>query len=211
LTAVYQFIIIPILNVDGYDFTHTNTRLWRKNRQSNPGSTCIGTDNNRNYGSGWGGPGSSPTACADTYRGPSAFSTTELISQRNFLTPRFSTMAIACDIHAYGAMFMSPYGNTNSLPPDFPQMNLNMQAATDAIWGENGRTYAYGSVANVIYLASGGSNDWWYGGGGCLNSYAIEVFGSSFTPPVSWILPIGSEMWAGLKRLCYEVKQQKGL
>ena len=45
-----EFVIIPLLNVDGYEFTWTDDRLWRKNRRPPPsGSACYGIDLNRNY------------------------------------------------------------------------------------------------------------------------------------------------------------------
>jgi len=45
-----EFVIIPVLNVDGYVYTWTNDRLWRKNRRPPPaGGTCYGIDLNRNY------------------------------------------------------------------------------------------------------------------------------------------------------------------
>ena len=30
-------------------------RMWRKTRSPNAGTTCVGTDPNRNWGEGWGG------------------------------------------------------------------------------------------------------------------------------------------------------------
>ena len=45
-----EFVIIPVLNVDGYVYTWTNDHLWRKNRRPPPaGGTCYGIDLNRNY------------------------------------------------------------------------------------------------------------------------------------------------------------------
>lgn len=47
-----KFIIIPVLNPDGYKWTwHAEgDRLWRKNRTPNEGSPeCPGTDLNRNW------------------------------------------------------------------------------------------------------------------------------------------------------------------
>jgi len=82
----FEFVIVPVLNVDGYDFSHTSNRLWRKNRQPNPGSTCVGTDLNRNFAYGWSGPGASNNPCSETYYGSAAFSGPEVALIRNLLS-----------------------------------------------------------------------------------------------------------------------------
>eukprot|EP00063_Salmo_salar_P006299 XP_013981134.1 PREDICTED: carboxypeptidase A1-like isoform X1 [Salmo salar] len=37
-----------VTNPDGYYYTHNSNRMWRKTRKPNPGSSCVGTDPNRN-------------------------------------------------------------------------------------------------------------------------------------------------------------------
>ena len=59
-----EYIVVPFVNPDGYVHTWSGDRLWRKNRQPNSGSTCIGTDVNRNYNSHWGQGGSSALPCS---------------------------------------------------------------------------------------------------------------------------------------------------
>ncbi|KAK3610301.1 hypothetical protein CHS0354_029767 [Potamilus streckersoni] len=49
----FDFYLIPVLNPDGYEYSRTNDRLWRKNRRINSGSTCIGVDLNRNFDYQW--------------------------------------------------------------------------------------------------------------------------------------------------------------
>lgn len=39
---------LPVVNPDGYEYTHVKDRLWRKNRK--PTRQCTGTDLNRNFG-----------------------------------------------------------------------------------------------------------------------------------------------------------------
>jgi murein tripeptide amidase MpaA len=70
----FSWTIIPIVNPDGYVFTWTDDRMWRKNRRKNPNSSCYGVDINRNWNYQWGTGGSSSIACSDTYMGPSGFS-----------------------------------------------------------------------------------------------------------------------------------------
>jgi len=202
LLADFQWVIIPVFNIDGYDRTHTSDRLWRKNVSPNQGSACLGTDINRNYGYGWGGPGSSNQPCSETYRGLNAYSTPEATAERNYLQPKFTNGEVIAyfDIHSYGAYFMSAWGySSTQLPADYAAMDIAMSSAVDAIWGVNSRTYAYGSSGRILYLTSGGTVDWTYGDGGVVHSYTIEAFGSNFTPPPSWIIPIATEIWAGVK------------
>ena len=40
--------------------------MWRKNRNPNPGQTCIGVDANRNFPVGFGGSGASGVACSES-------------------------------------------------------------------------------------------------------------------------------------------------
>ena len=52
--------------------------MWRKNRRPNEGSSCIGTDLNRNFDFRWGQEGVSSEPCSDIYRGESAGSEPEI-------------------------------------------------------------------------------------------------------------------------------------
>jgi murein tripeptide amidase MpaA len=47
-----DWVIIPVVNPDGYVYSFTDDRLWRKNRTPQAGG-CIGVDLNRNYDIEW--------------------------------------------------------------------------------------------------------------------------------------------------------------
>ncbi|XP_054416618.1 carboxypeptidase A5 isoform X3 [Pongo abelii] len=53
LNAMDIFIEL-VTNPDGFAFTHSMNRLWRKNKSIRPGIFCIGVDLNRNWKSGFG-------------------------------------------------------------------------------------------------------------------------------------------------------------
>jgi len=201
----WEFQIIPVLNVDGYEYTHAspNNRMWRKNRKPNPGSTCVGTDLNRNYGFRWNNGGSSSNPCTETYHGGSPLDAKEVNDITNFLTRINNTGRLAgfVDIHSYGGMFMSCWGWTTSLPAGYGPMEAVMEASVDAIYNNGNHLYDYGSTANTIYLASGVSTDWCLGTYALANSYTIEVWGNSFVAPVTQIEPLAIEVWAGLKAM----------
>jgi murein tripeptide amidase MpaA len=201
LLEQFQWIIVPILNIDGYDYAHQTNRLWRKNLQLNTGSTCIGTDLNRNYGFRWAEGGSSSNPCSDIFHGASPFSASETNAEQEYFKKYTDNgdLKFFVDIHAYGGQFMSPYGWSIQYPPDYAEMETLMTVVQTGIRSVNGRNYAIGPSARVIYIAAGGSDDNFYGTDDVIYSFTTECFGSSFTPPPSNIAPIGREIWAGIK------------
>ena len=66
---------LPVSNPDGYDYTFSTERLWRKNLQDNDADGQItandGVDPNRNFAVkwGWDNEGSSTDQASETYRG----------------------------------------------------------------------------------------------------------------------------------------------
>jgi len=73
-----QWHIFPVLNVDGFVYTWTTNRMWRKTRSPNQGSTCIGTDPNRNFPYRWNSGGSSGSPCSEIYHGKESQSEIEV-------------------------------------------------------------------------------------------------------------------------------------
>lgn len=45
----YDWVVLPVFNVDGYVFSHEKDRFWRKNRSATNHSQCRGVDLNRNW------------------------------------------------------------------------------------------------------------------------------------------------------------------
>ncbi|XP_038216006.1 putative metallocarboxypeptidase ECM14 isoform X2 [Zerene cesonia] len=95
-----DFYIMPVLNPDGYEHSHTHDRLWRKTRSRfsdsddyyvgwfpwNWGRTeCIGVDADRNWDYHWGEKDSSQDPCSDNYAGPHPFSEPETRAVSEFL------------------------------------------------------------------------------------------------------------------------------
>jgi len=200
----YTFHILPIMNVDGYMFSMSGNNMWRKNRQANQGSTCIGTDLNRNYFFQWNTGGSSPNPCTDTFHGARPWSAPETDNLRAYAAA--TPLVVQTDVHAYGNMWMYPWGYTYTLPSDNARMLRCADATAAAIRGVNGLNFRTGSIANVIYIASGSSCDNFYGSNGVVFSYAPEVRGTSFQPPCP-TLPratpsCGPACWRRLSALC---------
>uniref|UniRef100_W5MHP4 Peptidase M14 domain-containing protein n=1 Tax=Lepisosteus oculatus TaxID=7918 RepID=W5MHP4_LEPOC len=57
------FYVMPVFNVDGYHFSWTKDRLWRKTRSRNAKYHCHGVDANRNWKVKWCGICSPQCSC----------------------------------------------------------------------------------------------------------------------------------------------------
>jgi murein tripeptide amidase MpaA len=196
-----EVIIIPVMNPDGYEYTWTNNRMWRKNRRNNGGGT-TGVDLNRNWGFGWGGEGASTDPGNDTYRGPSAFSEPETQVMRDFITANPQIRA-HIDFHSYSQLILSPYGYTATLPPDaakFNRINAVMETQIESLYGTQ---YVSGPTYTTIYPASGGSSDWTYGSRGILGwGWELRDTGENgFVLPPEQIIPTGQETILAVRAL----------
>ncbi|KAJ3121936.1 Carboxypeptidase A4 [Physocladia obscura] len=208
LTNAFTFYVLPVANPDGYNYTRAadGDRYQRKNMQPNPGSTCIGTDPNRNFNNHWSDPGASNDVCADDYYGPAAFSTPEALNIANFVQNLGNVISYV-DFHSYSELFMFPNGYTCSgQVADYATLEKGSQLAVDAIQAVNGEVFANGPICTTIYQASGSSIDYTYNNLGVKYSYAIELRpnanaasgDSGFNPDVSAIPLSGAEITAGM-------------
>lgn len=120
-----------VSNPDGYEYTHTTDRLWRKNLRSH-GRQCPGVDLNRNFGYAWGGKGTSASPCAQIYRGGNAFSEPESMAIASFITkqPRGYFKAYL-SFHSYGQYILYPWGHDSILTSDASDLDrVAREAAT---------------------------------------------------------------------------------
>jgi len=195
-----ELILIPVFNVDGYLYTWSTNRYWRKNRRYNGlvnGSPSYGVDLNRNWGEGWGLPGASSDPNSEVYRGPSAFSEPETQVLRDFFLAHPNVQA-QFDIHSYTQLILWPYGYTSTLPPDQAYYDQVGSAMQSLINGVHGMDFAMGPVNTAIYPVSGGSVDWTYAQLDLL-SYSFEMRPltsgqGGFELPVDQIIPACEEL-----------------
>ncbi|KAG8753833.1 hypothetical protein FRC11_007105 [Ceratobasidium sp. 423] len=206
----YDFYIFPVVNPDGFVYTQSGERLWRKNRQPPPsGSTCYGRDINRNWAWQWGTGGSSASPCAEDYRGVSAGDSPEFKGLSAFLNARGNSTAGAklyIDFHAYGLYLMSPYGySCIASAPDRTEHAKMEQGFAAAFRAAYGKTLKTGPICQTIYQASGSSVDYAYGYSKIKYSFTPELRGASsgngFILPPAEIRPSGIEAYEGVKYL----------
>lgn len=155
----FEWHFIVVSNPDGYEYSWTNDRLWRKTRSRN--GVCYGVDPNRNFDSYHCGEGTSSSSCSDIYCGPSPFSEAETKVIRDYTTSIKSRMVVFQSVHSYAQMIMLPFAYTmNAYPSDFTELSRVVRAMADAVYQTSRKIYSTGNVADLLNPAAGSSMDW---------------------------------------------------
>lgn len=162
-----SFIVVPVVNPDGYVYTWDDDRLWRKNRQSE-----HGVDLNRNWATAWGGPGSNGDIESNNYRGEAAFSEPETAALRDLMLAEDRLVAHV-DLHTYGQLVLYPWGWSDAVSPDDDVLAPLADDVATTITAAYGVEYEP-RRAGSWYAASGNLMDWSYGELG-LRALTIEL------------------------------------
>lgn len=154
--------VLPVMNPDGYHYTWTTNRMWRKNRSIKKGSTCVGVDLNRNFDANWCTEGASDQPCSEIYCGAFPESEPEAQAVADFLRSHKDTVQLYLTIHSYSQMLLFPYSCTFDEAENHKDLLEMAQEAAQKIRRYYRSIYKVGSGAKTIYLAPGGSDDWAY-------------------------------------------------
>ncbi|CAK9813043.1 Carboxypeptidase A4 [Anthophora plagiata] len=226
-----DWMILPVANPDGYEFTHTGDRLWRKTR-SNHGEDeddsrythssflqlvnhyarwlwgkCEGVDPNRNFGYHWGEVqegGASLDPCHETYAGPYAFSEPETKAMADYILANKQNIRMYLTLHSYSQMWLVPWGYTYLRPPDYWELANVAKKAIGAIAKVHGTDYQLGPSSDLLYPTSGASDDWAKGVAGIKYAYTLELRDRGtygFLLPATQIVPTAREIWAGIRTI----------
>ncbi|XP_029051289.1 carboxypeptidase B-like [Osmia bicornis bicornis] len=198
-----DYYILPVANPDGYEYTFTRDRLWRKNRKRPVGSMCTGIDLNRNFGYRWGGMGTSKDPCREIYAGSGPFSEPETNAIRNFFEASAANFKAYLTFHSYGQYILYPWGYDKRVPPDYADLERvgrQVAAAMKKAGGANSE-YTVGNSATTLYAASGGSDDWAKAILKMKYAYTIELRDTGkhgFVLPARYIVPTAKEALAAV-------------
>lgn len=201
-------------NPDGYEYTWTNDRMWRKNRRNNEGS-CEGVDLNRNWDAHW-GVGASTKPCSDVYQGPSSFSEpeTKVLSDEMTRLNNARKLDLVLAVHSYGQVVLYPYGWTTNPAPDTEEMIKKATIFVNAAKTHVGTTYTVTNSAGGFYYAAGATDDWAKEKLGVKYVYTLELrdkgtFG--FSLPANQIKSTADEVWKGLDMMLEAIAPEKAI
>ncbi|GLH16288.1 Carboxypeptidase [Gryllus bimaculatus] len=187
-----DWYILPVINPDGYEYTFTDARFWRKTRSQTPNTTCIGTDANRNFNFQWdlntGG------VCSETFAGVAPLSEPEAAALAAYLLERNDSIQLYLTLHSYGELLLTPWGYTNDMPEDADDLVGLANKAAAAVAAVRGTNY-------TVDYSYGTSRDWAKGVAGIKYSYTMELpaGGSGFDPPPEDIAPVVTETFEAIK------------
>jgi len=195
-----EVVMVPMANPDGFLHSTTQDRFHRKNMNFEGGVGCNGVDLNRNFDFAWAQGGSSSSCYSDTYHGSSGASEpeTKVISKIFEEAP----MNIYIDVHSYAQMILSSWGYTRKDHPRSAEFRRLGGAMKEAVEKRHGTQWTEGPGAQVLYAASGGSDDYATNLGALGFTFELRPGGMKgirgFAPPTSDILPSAEETFEGL-------------
>jgi murein tripeptide amidase MpaA len=204
--------VVPFTNIDGYEYSHTNQRLWRKTRKQNVGSTCFGVDPNRNFEHYWGGESTSTNPCSDIFIGEEPFSEPETRAVKDYILKQIEEgvdFISYITIHSYGQLWLLPWGHTqNTYPPDFAEIKALGDKGAAALTAHYGTRYTVAQGADSLYAVGGASDDWAKFYANVKYSFTLELrdtgtFG--FSLPPNQLMPTAIETWSGVQVVLHHV------
>ncbi|CDO96606.1 unnamed protein product [Kluyveromyces dobzhanskii CBS 2104] len=206
-----DFLIIPVFNPDGYVYTWTHDRLWRKNRQQTYFPRCFGIDIDHSFDFQWTGSNNFP--CSENYSGESPFEALEAESWDEYVNKVKSEYNIHgyLDFHSYAQEVLYPYGySCDALPRDLENLLELSYGLSKAIRRKSGKNYHVLSSCEdrgsdlQPGLGSGSALDYMY------HHRAYWAFqlklrdtgNHGFLLPAKYIVPVGEEIYAAVQYFC---------
>jgi carboxypeptidase T len=160
--------IVPCLNPDGFEYSHTHFSFWRKNRRDN-GDNTFGVDLNRNFGVRF--KKGTDTSSA-IYSGPAAFSEPETQAIKVFVETH-PNIRIALDYHSQGNVFFPAHKFNHEKEIEGTDLNVLCANMNNEIRKVTGREYGIHRGKPPFNLIHGSGREYYYARG--IMSIVVEV------------------------------------
>ncbi|CAH2241666.1 jg26966 [Pararge aegeria aegeria] len=209
--------IFPVTNPDGFVYTFTDDRMWRKNRNPSNFTSCVasnvrddlsnGVDLNRNFGFLWMTVGASQNPCAQTFAGQTAFSEPESRALANYVLDlkNQGELLYYMAFHSYSQMILVPYSHTagaNVLEvPNYADLFEIAIKGAEKLTAVHNIPYQVGTSADILYEVSGSGFDWVKGEAKVpiVHLFELRDLGQyGFLLPPEQIIPNNEEVMAAI-------------
>lgn len=108
LLRSFEFVVCPLINPDGYEFSRVDDRFWRKNRRP-LGNGVFGVDLNRNWDNYWGVARSPAWMQSEEYRGSEPASEPEVRALQDYILG-LEHRLIGFDVHSFAQLILRNFG-----------------------------------------------------------------------------------------------------
>ncbi|XP_059056946.1 zinc carboxypeptidase-like [Achroia grisella] len=190
----FEWQIFPTVNPDGYHYSFTWDRMWRKTRSKST-FFCYGADPNRNWDYNWLQHGATSNPCNyQTYGGSEPFSEKETRTLSEYIQHLDNILAYVA-FHADAQMLLVPYSDSVDHIDNYDDLIKIGKTSLEYGYKVNGAKYdGPATAAEILYKASGGSMDWVRHALGTPLVYTYELRGRSFHWPPDRIYEQGDEV-----------------
>lgn len=205
-----DFLIVPVMNPDGYVYTWKHDRLWRKNRQDTGVSICHGIDIDSSFNYHW--SPSVGTPCGESYSGQAPLEALEAKHFSDYInrTSENHRYFGYIDLHSYSQSILYPYGYSCEEETRDREnlMELAYGLAKAIRWTSTKHYEVYPACEDRGYDIEEGS-------GGCVLDFMYKIHAIwayqiklrdtgiyGFLLPKRYIVPTGQEMYAAFKYFC---------
>ncbi|XP_055867371.1 zinc carboxypeptidase-like isoform X2 [Biomphalaria glabrata] len=204
----FDWYIVPVANPDGYEYSHTRYRLWRKNKR--PISTrCSGVDLNRNFDVAFRTTGVSLSCVEYNYCGEKAFSEPESVNLKDLFNSLNDSAVAYLSIHAFAQVLLVPwsYSHLAAKPSGYQEKEKVVKKMLDSMIASHGMQYTTGNCLQLLgYSASGTSSDWVASRKPSILSLTYELRPKlndrrGFVLPPTEIVATGEELYDSLKAM----------
>ncbi|XP_017026975.1 carboxypeptidase B1-like [Drosophila kikkawai] len=208
----HDWIILPLVNPDGYHYSRSIDKSWRKNRRPSS-ENCVGIDLNRNFGSGWSLGYADSDPCGITYMGPGSFTEPESRAVQRVLHEIADSGRgiMYISFHSYAYEILYPWGYKEVNATNYKEHEAVATAGQRAIKKKFSSEYKVKPSFDMSVIG-GASSDYAYSIGFRL-SYTWELPGErngskfNFHPPKELIKELVNETWIGVRAMGAKVAQ----
>ncbi|EAL39658.3 AGAP008071-PA, partial [Anopheles gambiae str. PEST] len=199
----FRWMIVPIANPDGYEFTRERDRYWSKNRSPQPDSQTFGVDLNGNFAYKW-EENDRPVEPKDrTYNGPQAGSEPETRAISKLLESIGPDILMFVDMHTFGNHIFHPWSYTTEPAENVELTKAVAHAGADAIRFKYEEYYTVGTPSQLYRRVYGTPIDY------CQSLRIrvclwLEMTNSGFQFEASRIMRYGEEGWTAIKAMALE-------
>lgn len=209
LFDTFDWYFVPVVNIDGYQYTWEVDRMWRTNRHLvKLNGEDVGVDLNRNWPPNEFFNLDSSVVDSETYPGEYPLSEPSTAGLFQFITTLDSLRGIV-DMHTFGGLVLRPFSNQrgNGTEPFEAKLRALGDGVSKALSTQPGVQYKSETGAS-LYRAYGCFDDGMFAHFNfTVPALTIEVEGEDFVSPQSTIRSVGENIHVGLRQFAREVRE----